>query len=64
MLCAVQSWAELEEAEGATTRAQELRSFRLQGWNDVVLPANFGATLDAASASERPFKAVFDTVRP
>lgn len=64
----LQSWAELEEAEGALARAQELRSYRLQEWNQVVLPASFGAMFDAAvlpgsaSSSEQPFRAVFDTV--
>ena len=49
-----QSWAELEEAEGAFTRAQELRSFRLQEWNEVVLPGGFGAGLDALRGQPAP----------
>lgn len=59
----VQSWAAMEEEVGALQRATELRSYRMQGINDVVLPANFGISLSQEPA-DSPLKAVAATVRP
>jgi hypothetical protein len=56
-----QAWAELEESQGALQRAAELRSYRLQNWNEIVLPANFGSTF-AAEPDDSPFRTVMDTV--
>lgn len=61
-LSPVQSWAAMEESEGALQRATELRSYRMQGINDVVLPANFGISLSQEPA-DSPLKAVAATVR-
>ena len=46
---------------GALQRATELRSYRMQGINDVVLPANFGISLSQEPA-DSPLKAVVATV--
>ena len=52
----------MEEEIGALQRATELRSYRMQGINDVVLPANFGISLSQEPA-DSPLKAVANTVR-
>ena len=52
----------MEEESGALQRATELRSYRMQGINDVVLPANFGISLSQEPA-DSPLKAVANTVR-
>lgn len=56
-----QAWARMEEAQGALQRAEELRSFRLQGFNEIVLPSNFGAGL-SPDALDSPFNTVVSTV--
>ena len=58
----MQAWAAMEEEIGALQRATELRSYRMQGINDVVLPANFGISLSQEPA-DSPLKAVANTVR-
>ena len=58
----VQAWAAMEEEVGALQRATELRSYRMQGINDVVLPSNFGISLSQEPA-DYPLKAVAATVR-
>ncbi len=60
-MLSVQSWAAMEEKEGALQRATELRSFRMQGINDIVLPSNFGISLSQEPA-DSPLKAVVATV--
>ena len=57
----MQAWAAMEEEIGALQRATELRSYRMQGINDVVLPANFGISLSQEPA-DSPLKAVANTV--
>ena len=52
----------MEESLGATRRAEELRSYRMQSITDVVLPANFGIFL-GQEPSDSPLKAVVATVR-
>ena len=51
----------MEEEVGALQRATELRAYRMQGINDVVLPANFGISLSQEPA-DSPLKAVAATV--
>lgn len=57
-----QSWAAMEEKQGALQRAEELRSYRMQNFNEIVLPANFGAGL-GIDTPDSPFNTVVNTVR-
>ncbi len=58
----LQAWADLEESQGAFQMAGELRSYRMQNFTEIVLPANFGASFGAEPV-DAPLKKVIDTVR-
>lgn len=51
----------MEESLGGIQRAAELRSFRMQGINDIILPSNFGVSLSQEPA-DSPLKTVVTTV--
>ena len=51
----------MEEEQGAVQRAAELRSYRMQGFNEIVLPAGFGAGL-GSDTPDSPFNSVINTV--
>lgn len=51
----------MEEAQGALQRAEELRSYRMQNVNEIVLPNNFGAGL-GPDAPDSPLSTVINTV--
>ena len=57
----MQAWAGMEESLGGIQRAAELRSFRMQGINDIILPSNFGAAFSQEPA-DSPLKTVVATV--
>ena len=61
-LACMQTWADMEEKVGALQRAAELRSYRMQGINDIMLPSSFGISLSQEPA-DSPLKAVVSTVR-
>ncbi|KAK9907358.1 hypothetical protein WJX75_002146 [Coccomyxa subellipsoidea] len=56
------SWAAMEEKQGALQRAEELRSYRMQNFNEIVLPANFGAGL-GIDTPDSPFNTVVNTIK-
>ena len=60
MAC-MQTWAKIEEGVGGFQRAAELRSYRMQGINDIMLPSSFGISLSQEPA-DSPLKAVVSTV--
>ena len=57
----MQTWAKIEEGVGGFQRAAELRSYRMQGINDIMLPSSFGISLSQEPA-DSPLKAVVSTV--
>ena len=60
-LACLQTWAKIEEGVGGFQRAAELRSYRMQGINDIMLPSSFGISLSQEPA-DSPLKAVVLTV--
>ncbi|BDA50860.1 PsbB mRNA maturation factor Mbb1, chloroplastic [Coccomyxa sp. Obi] len=56
------AWAAMEEAQGALQRAEELRSYRMQNFNEIVLPNNFGVGL-GPDAPDSPFSTVINTIK-
>ncbi|CAK0784724.1 hypothetical protein CVIRNUC_007928 [Coccomyxa viridis] len=56
------TWAKIEEGVGGFQRAAELRSYRMQGINDIMLPSSFGISLSQEPA-DSPLKAVVSTIK-
>ena len=53
----------MEEEVGNAALAQVLRNRRLQERTEVVLPANFGASLNPEDAAQGPLASAFSVVR-